>query len=246
MNIAGDVPTMLKPDSSAEFPKAQLISGIRVYDLGLTFFDEALRIQEGLLEDVSRGAPSALMLVEHPPVITLGRSADPKNLLLSESQAAAQNISIYTTKRGGDVTCHFPGQLVVYPIWNIEKRPGGLKGFVRDLEESVLTLLRKYDVEGRRREGMPGVWTKEGKVASIGIAVRRWVTYHGLSINIGSDLGLFRHINPCGTAGLSVSSLHHELPPGLQPSMHKVKHDYTNIFLKIFAHTQVAAGKAAG
>lgn len=217
-----------------------------VIDLGHIPFDEALRTQESRVDDVLGGAPNTLFFAEHPSVITLGRSANPANLLLSAEDVLGKDIAIRRISRGGDITCHFPGQLVVYPIWRIERRSGGLKAFVHDMEETVLILLQEYGISGHRRDGLPGVWTMQGKIASIGLSVRRWVTYHGLSLNVSGDLGLFQSINPCGIAGQTMTSLHLELPQDAAPTMEQVKHDYERIFLHVFAHTEMAARETAG
>lgn len=171
----------------------------QVLDLGLTDYEKALSAQQALVRDVSGGLrPSALILCEHNPVITLGRSADKKNILRPEEELRAQGIAIKNVTRGGDVTLHLPGQLVAYPVFDLRLLGRDIHSFLRRLEQAVILLLRWLGIEAEAMPGLTGVWAGNKKIASIGIAVSRWVAYHGLSINVNCSLDLFSLIRPCG------------------------------------------------
>lgn len=145
--------------------------------------------------------------MEHPAVVTLGRKGGLDNLLTEASILAERGVEVVQSSRGGDITCHYPGQLVAYPIFRIERRPGGLKCFFRDLEEAVIATVARFGVSAGRVEGRTGVWVGNRKICAMGLAVRRWVTWHGLSLNVGADLGLFSNITACGLADARVTSL---------------------------------------
>jgi lipoyl(octanoyl) transferase len=142
-----------------------------------------------------------LWLLEHPPVFTLGQAARPEHLL------APGDIPVVQTDRGGQVTYHGPGQLVVYPLLDLERRRLGVRDFVGRLEAAVIEVLAEHGVVGSRREGMPGVYVEQRKIASIGLRVRRGCCYHGLAFNLDMDLAPFARIHPCGYAGLEVTDL---------------------------------------
>jgi lipoyl(octanoyl) transferase len=147
------------------------------------------------------------LFVEHPPTITIGRGTQKGNILVSEAQLQQRGVVVHEAERGGDVTFHGPGQQVIYPIIDLESRGRDLHRFLRDLEEIVIRFLKFYDLEGERISGKTGVWVKEKKICAIGIAVRRWVSYHGLALNIDTDLAYFDLINPCGFDSSTVTSL---------------------------------------
>lgn len=179
-------------------------------DRGREEYAETLALQKLLVMDVaeSRQEKAYLVLVEHdPPVITLGRSADAKHVLAPADRLAAEGIQVHKVSRGGDVTYHGPGQLVAYPILRIDRRCRGVTEYLRMLEEVVLGVLAEFGVEGRRVSGYTGVWVGQEKVAAIGVAARRWVSYHGLALNVCPNLAHFDLIVPCGLAGKKVTSL---------------------------------------
>ena len=179
-------------------------------DLGCAGYDLALQDQHRLVERVRQAVEEKayLLLVEHvPPVITIGRSGRAEHILVSADQLAAEGIEIHKTTRGGDVTYHGPGQLVAYPILRLDLHGRDVHRYLRDIEGAVIRLLGKFDIEGRRRKGYTGVWVGEEKIAAIGVAVRRWVTYHGLALNVSPDLSHFEFIVPCGIRGKRATSL---------------------------------------
>ena len=175
---------------------------IDVRRLGLVPFDEAGALQRELAANVTpeRGF---LLLLEHPPIFTLGRNGDAANVL------DAHGIPVQRIDRGGDVTYHGPGQLVGYPIADI--RRVGVRRFIRSMEESLIALLGEFGVRASRRGREVGTWTAKGKIASIGVRVRRGITSHGFALNVCNDLTPFGYVNPCGEAGAAVTSLSEEV-----------------------------------
>jgi len=214
---------------------------MKIIDLGLIDYEEAQALQLKTLEAVTAGdEENTVFLLEHPKVITLGRQGGAENLLMDENLLASQGIQVAQTTRGGNITCHFPGQLVAYPIWRVEKRPGGMKKFFHDMEEAVIQTCAHYGIETIRRKGHPGVWVDETrKICSMGIGVRRWVTYHGLALNIGRDVSLFNAITLCGIQGAVPTSLSAEV--GRDIDMKDAKNVFEEEFRKAFAHSAMAA-----
>lgn len=172
----------------------------RVFNLGLIDYKKAWQFQKDLFMSVKTGLfRQALILCRHYPVITLGRLADKRNILIPEYELKKRKIQVYNLERGGDVTYHGPGQLMIYPIFNLNYLQKDIHLFLRQLEEIVISLLSDFEIKARRYPGLTGVWIDRQKIASIGIAIRRWITFHGLSINIKkTDLDNFRLIRPCG------------------------------------------------
>ncbi|ABA87610.1 octanoyl-(acyl carrier protein)--protein octanoyltransferase [Syntrophotalea carbinolica DSM 2380] len=174
---------------------------MEIKDLGVMPYAEAYALQEQLVRDIAAGsAPETLLLVEHPPVYTLGRSGHMENLL-------DDSIEVVSINRGGDITYHAPGQLVGYPLLNLGLRGRDLRHYLRFLEEVLIAAAADTGVEGFRREGKTGVWTEQGKLASIGAGARRWVTMHGFALNVCLDLSGFSRIHPCGIVGCTMTSL---------------------------------------
>ena len=170
-------------------------------DLGIMPYEEAWAIQRTTVEDILGGGDERLLLVEHPPVLTLGAAFKTENLLLGEPEYRAQGIDIVRTDRGGDVTYHGPGQLVVYPIVDLSRRVRDLHRYLRALEEAVIDTVAAFGIEGERNAVNTGVWIGNRKVCAMGIKVRRWVTMHGLALNCDLDLAPYGTIVPCGIGG---------------------------------------------
>lgn len=172
----------------------------KVFDLGLVEYKKAWDFQKEIFSAVKNNRLTrALILCQHYPVITIGRTADRKNILFSEQELSAKGIRTYEIERGGDVTYHGPGQLVVYPIFNLSYFKRDIHLFLRKLEEIAIQILSVFGISGARKTGLSGVWVGESKIASIGIAIKNWITYHGLALNIKSDdLINFSLIRPCG------------------------------------------------
>jgi lipoyl(octanoyl) transferase len=168
----------------------------------------ALRIQEELAaRRAADSVPDTAIFLEHPPVVTLGARGRRNHLLISESQLAARGIDLYPASRGGDVTFHGPGQLILYPILKLGLNESDAHGYLRNLEEIAVRTAGSFHVRAFRRPGMNGAWTDHGKLAAIGFRLKRWVTLHGMSFNVSVDLAGFQTIVPCGLAGEPVTSL---------------------------------------
>jgi lipoyl(octanoyl) transferase len=197
-------------------------NGLLVHDLGLMPFLPAQGIQTAAVEEIADGGTERLYLVEHPPVITLGRNSGREHLLVNPSVLTQRGVALIQTSRGGSITCHYPGQLVLYPIFRMARRPGGLRGLVHDLEEATIRSLAVFGLDARRHSGRPGVWIGERKIASIGLALRKWVSYHGLALNLCRNTSLFDLITLCGLQGVRPTSVHGELNRD-QPDMEKMK-----------------------
>jgi lipoyl(octanoyl) transferase len=171
---------------------------LRVRRLGRRGYADGCALQESAARSVGDGGPDELLFVEHGAVITLGRGTTPDQLLAFRADLAAAGIAISRTDRGGGATYHGPGQIIGYPIVDLHRRAIGVRTYLRALEASLVRALGSQGVDAFVRTGLTGVWTDDGKVASIGIAVRRGVTRHGFALNISPDLDAFRRIVPCG------------------------------------------------
>jgi lipoate-protein ligase B len=201
--------------------------------LGLCSYDEALILQHTALRARAEGlAPDMLLLLEHPPVITLGRGADPAHVIASREELARRGIAVRETDRGGDVTLHAPGQLVGYPIVDLRERGRDVHRYLRDLEEVLIRCLSTLGLDSGRISGATGVWIGNDKVAAIGVAVKRWVTCHGFALNVDVDLSLFGAIIPCGLVGRGVTSLSRLLgrPFGVPEAAERVTADWSAVF----------------
>lgn len=218
---------------------------MNIVDLGLISYKDAEALQLETLQAVIDGRKeNTLFLLEHPKVITYGRQGGGENLHVSEAFLAEQGIEAAQTTRGGNITCHFPGQLVGYPIWRVAKRPGGMRQFFHDMEQAVIDTCAHFGIECIRRKGHPGVWVDETrKICSMGIGVRKWVTYHGLALNVGSDVSLFNLITLCGIQGATPTSMSAEA--GREISVEEVKDVFAEQFRKAFANSAVAESQAA-
>jgi lipoyl(octanoyl) transferase len=177
--------------------------------MGLVSYREALALQHGLSEHRRAGElPDTLLLLEHTPVITLGRNARREHILSDPQQLQQEGIEVVETNRGGDVTYHGPGQLVGYPILDLGRIRRDVVWYLRTLEEVLIQTVRELGLPAARRMGMTGVWVGECKVAAIGVHISRWITSHGFALNVSTDLTAFRHIVPCGISAYPVGSLH--------------------------------------
>lgn len=174
--------------------------------LGHVGYPQALEFQMGTLDRRLAGEiPDTLLLLTHPHVYTIGRTGDEANLLVSADSLEREGIPVVRVSRGGDVTYHGPGQLVGYPIVRLA-RPDVVR-FVRSIEAALIDSLAAMGIPAGRIEGLTGVWTERKKIASIGIGVRRWITYHGFALNVNTDLSYFRRIHPCGLKGVEATSM---------------------------------------
>ena len=201
---------------------------IQVQDLGLKDYKETWDFQEDLFkktvdckiknrrENTELLTPNHFLFVTHPHVYTLGKSGDFSNLLLSEEQLAEKEATFYKINRGGDITYHGPGQVVGYPILDLENFFTDIHKYLRLLEETIILTLAEYGLKATRSDGETGVWLDVGtpfarKICAMGVRASRWVTMHGFALNVNTDLGYFDHIIPCGIRGKAVTSLSVEL-----------------------------------
>jgi lipoate-protein ligase B len=190
-----------------------------VVDLGRRAYGGVLELQRSLCRRRVAGESSddVLLLVEHEPVVTLGRGTQSGSLPLSAGALAARGLEVFEVERGGDVTLHAPGQLVGYPIFDLTGWRRDLHWYLRRLEEALIRGLDRLEIPAERNPGKTGVWTEGRKIASIGIHVKQWVTLHGFALNVSTELALFDLIVPCGIPGVIMTSVARERPGLEQP-----------------------------
>jgi lipoyl(octanoyl) transferase len=225
---------------------------VKFSDLGLIDYKECWDYQEQLFQEIisrktenrnlSAGSQmltsNYLLFCEHPHVYTLGKSGDEKNLLLNESQLESKNATYYKINRGGDITYHGPGQIVGYPILDLDNFFTDIHKYLRFLEEVIILTLKDYGIESGRVEGLTGVWldwenpVKARKICALGVRTSRWVTMHGFAFNVNSDLSYFNNIIPCGIQDKAVTSMNKEL--GRELDMDEVKQKLKKYFAQVF------------
>lgn len=201
-----------------------------------------LSIQEQLLLARREGQEDILLLLEHPPVITLGRRGQESHLLTAPADLESMGLAVFHTGRGGDVTYHGPGQLIGYPIVDLQPLNRDLHLYLRRLEEMLIDTLAAFAITGRRVEGKTGVWVGEKKIASIGVGVRQWVTWHGFALNVSEQTAGFSHIVPCGLTGVAMTSMEQLL--GRRIALSEVEEQLIPAFAKVFDSTHAGAYEA--
>ncbi len=201
---------------------------------GLTDYTEAWELQRQLASQRAAGylADDVLLLLEHPRVITLGRSSSDSNLLVSADLLLKRGVEVHEVERGGDVTYHGPGQLVGYPIIDLARHKQDLHWYLRQLEEVLIRGLTEFGIVGRRVEGYTGVWVENRKIASIGVHVTRWVTYHGFALNANTDLTDFDLIVPCGIDAVQMTSIQKDTgrPCDIETVANRIADDFGEVF----------------
>lgn len=222
---------------------------VQVQDLGLKDYKEAWGFQENLFktivdtkiknrrEEANLETENYFLYVEHPHVYTLGKSGSFDNMLLNEEQLAIKGAAFYKINRGGDITYHGPGQIVGYPILDLENFFTDIHKYLRLLEEAIILTLAEYGLESGRSEGETGVWLGvetpfARKICAMGVRASRWVTMHGFALNVNTDLGYFDNIIPCGIRGKAVTSMYAEL--GKESSLAEVKAKILKHFSQLF------------
>jgi lipoyl(octanoyl) transferase len=217
---------------------------VAVHQLGRIEYAAGLALQERLV--AARGKqeiPDTLLLLEHDPVITLGRGAKQQNVLASRALLAAQGVALHETGRGGDVTYHGPGQLVGYPILDLNPDRKDVRRYVRNLEEVMIRIAAHYGLQAGRIAGLNGTWVEDRKLGAVGVRIARWITMHGFAINVTTNLSAFDLIVPCGIKDKRVTSLEQELRPAKAPSMDEVMGVATAAFAEVFgAEAELQAG----
>ena len=181
--------------------------------------------------------PPTLLLVEHPPVITFGKKGGRENLLVREDFLTEKGFSLYDIERGGDVTYHGPGQLVGYPIFKVGRR---VRDYLRSLEQALITVLAQYNLESEGSPGYAGVWVGDEKVAAIGVAVKRDVSFHGFALNVSTNLNHFNYIVPCGIQDKGVTSLSALL--GREIALEEIKPKVVSAFEQVFVKEPALSG----
>ncbi len=177
-------------------------------DLGCRDFVDIWELQKRLVASRQKGAiPDVLLFVEHPPTYTIGRGGNIEHLLVSKLELEKIGVTLVETDRGGDITFHGPGQIVGYPILDLNSIEPDVHHYLRRLEDVLVRALARFDIKGRPVDGLTGVWHSQGKVAAIGVRVSRWVTSHGFALNVSTDLSYFNRIVPCGIFGKAVTSM---------------------------------------
>jgi len=241
---------MLAPLSFGEGLGVRLMNKkIQLQDLGNRDYKDTWDYQEELFKTIvdvkiqnrntnfQLPTPNFFLFVEHPHVYTLGKSGDIRNLLLSEKQLETKGATFYKINRGGDITYHGPGQIVGYPILDLENFFSDIHKYLRFLEEVIILTLSEYAIIGTRSEGETGVWLDVGtpfarKICAMGVRASRWVTMHGFALNVNANLGYFDNIIPCGIKGKAVTSMHVEL--GKDVNEAEVKEKITKHFSILF------------
>jgi lipoyl(octanoyl) transferase len=225
---------------------------VSVKNLGLIDYQEAWDFQEKLFKkaidlkiakrngETDEIPENHLLFCQHPHVFTLGKSGNPENLLLNETELIQQQASYYKINRGGDITYHGPGQLVVYPIFDLEQFFTDIHKYMRFLEEAVILTLKDFGIESGRVDGLTGVWIdgdskNARKICAMGVKSSRWVTMHGIGFNINTDLNFFSHIIPCGIDDKAVTSMQREL--GREVDLEEVSRILQNHLAELFDFT---------
>ena len=219
---------------------------LHVRRLGVVPYAEALDLQKRLVEERRSGSiPDQLLLLQHPPVITLGVKArnDRSHVLASPADLEEEGVEIFETGRGGDVTYHGPGQLVGYPILDLRPDRCDVHKYVRDLEEALIQAAAALGVATERIQGLTGVWAGKNKLAAIGVRISRWITSHGFAFNVGTNLGHFDLIVPCGIADKGVTSL--EVLLGRPVQMDEVESAVVTSFAAVFERRPVQSASVA-
>ena len=200
-----------------------------ILDLGLSDYNETWKLQKKLQSKRILGEiEDHLLLVEHPPVFTLGKNASKQHIINN-----SEDVSIIQTDRGGNITFHGPGQLVCYPILDLNHYKRSITWYMRELEQLIIDVLGEYDIKASRKKGLTGTWVKDKKIAALGVRISRWVTMHGFSLNINPDLNFYKNIIPCGIKEYGVTSMA-KIMGNEVPSMDEVKTKMTKYFTKNF------------
>ena len=200
-----------------------------ILDLGLSDYNDTWKLQKKLQSKIILGEiEDHLLLVEHPPVFTLGKNASKQHIINN-----SEDVSIIQTDRGGNITFHGPGQLVCYPILDLNHYKRSITWYMRELEQLIIDVLGEYDIKASRKKGLTGTWVKDKKIAALGVRISRWVTMHGFSLNINPDLNFYRNIIPCGIKEYGVTSMA-KIMGNEVPSMDEVKTKMTKHFTKNF------------
>jgi lipoate-protein ligase B len=217
---------------------SRALKDLLVCDLGQSCYAEAWELQKTLFQLRAQGRISdVLLLTEHGYVYTIGKSGTDTHLLASKDELQQQGVEVFHIDRGGDITYHGPGQLVVYPILDLQNYYLDVHRYLRDLEEAIIIALGEYGIVGERDPQYTGVWVEGNKLAAIGVKVSRWITMHGAGINVSSDLSYFDRIVPCGISGRGVTSVEHVLSRRVE--LNEFSRKFVESFARVFECTPV-------
>tara|TARA_Y100000758_G_scaffold152793_1_gene108432 strand:- start:5976 stop:6620 length:645 start_codon:yes stop_codon:yes gene_type:complete len=209
-------------------------SSMNILDLGRMSYNSAWDIQKEYHKKVVSGKePDTLIIVEHEPVYTLGKNANDNHLL----QSASEEIQVFRIERGGDITFHGPGQIVVYPILDLNRFVKSVSWYMRTLEKIIIDTLSDFEIKAELKDGLTGVWVGDEKIGAQGVRISRWVTMHGLALNVNTDLRYFDGIIPCGIFDYGVTSM--EKIMGSKQDINKVKNTIIKYFNNILSHEEV-------
>ncbi|HJM48000.1 MAG: lipoyl(octanoyl) transferase LipB [Candidatus Marinimicrobia bacterium] len=202
---------------------------LQVQDLGNSSYKRTWELQKELqLQRIENNIDDTLLLVEHEPVYTFGKNADENHLL----QNYPENVKLFYTERGGDITFHGPGQIVGYPIMDLHNYKMSISWYMRSLEEVIIRSLDKFGISADRKDSLTGVWVEDEKIAALGVRISRWVTMHGFALNVNTDLAYYDSIIPCGIFDYGITSMKHIL--GENQNISKIKSTLSAIFLDVF------------
>ena len=231
---------------SSKAPPAQVqVRELEIRRLGVVSYSEGLALQRALVEERRAGrVPDLLLLLQHPPVITLGVRGDGgrSHIVASAARLAALAVEVSETGRGGDVTYHGPGQIVGYPILDLRPDRCDVHRYVRDIEEVMIRTCADYGISARRVDGLTGAWVGAEKIGAIGVRISRWITSHGFAFNVGTDLDYFDLIVPCGILDRGVTSLERIL--GREVAIGEVEEALIHHFASVFARTPLCGAGA--
>ena len=215
-------------------PKQDKNCLLQIRECRLADYRQILQMQQLLRAKRQKNEiPNTVLIVEHPAVITLGARQSSNKLLIKREDLKQKHIDVADVRRGGGTTAHNPGQLIFYPILNLQKANLGINEYIRELEAIGAGLLKQLDVHSTRRKGAPGLWVGERKIASIGVRVSRYITYHGMAINIQNDLSIFDYIVPCGLDNIEMTSVLKET--GKEHPMNQIKQKLAELLTEHFA-----------
>ncbi len=220
--------------STTKICESKIESSLHIIDYGLADYKKVLELQYRLRDERRRSEiPNTVLILEHHPVITLGARQSANKLLASKEDLAQKHIDIVDIRRGGGTTAHNPGQLVFYPILNLQHLNLGISEYIKELESIGAELLEQLGVHAERQKGFPGLWVGAEKIASIGVRVSKFITYHGMAINIQNDLSIFDFITPCGLNDVEMTSVLKET--GKRHSMSQIKEKLSQLLIRHFS-----------
>jgi len=211
---------------------------LTVIQLGRATYEPVLNIQKNQhRERVEGNPPDRLLFVEHEPVYTLGKAANPDHIVASDRYLRDEGIDVVEVERGGDVTYHGPGQVVGYPVLDLREHRRSVSWYMRSLEETIIRTLTTFGIESTREEGRPGVWVDREKICAVGVRIARWVTYHGFALNVDPEMEHFEGIVPCGISDAGVMSMSDLITPVPDPP--EIREELTSSFQDVFGFDRI-------